>query len=193
MLGLWWARLLNFLAAVSGNGAGGGGSFESIATVTAAGGESTLTFSSIPATYKHLQIRWIARGSGNATYIFARANSTNGYTNHALSGSGSSASASGSTGNTYIQMYAAITQSTATAGMFGCGIMDIHDYASTTKNKTFRAIYGLDSNGVTYQNIELGSSLATGFTTSAINALDFRPDTGNFAAGSTFALYGIKG
>jgi hypothetical protein len=169
------------------------GSYESIATVTAAGGETTLTFSSISGTYKHLQVRWIARSTGYAEYIFGQANATGGYANHALAGNGSSASAAGTTSNTYIEMQGGACQNTAPAGTFGSGILDIIDYASTTKYKTFRYFVGYDTNGTVDQRVQLGSALGTGITTSAITSLTFRLDTGNFAAGSMFSLYGIKG
>lgn len=172
---------------------GAASSYESIATVTASGGETLLTLSSIPSTYKHLQVRWIARSSGYAEYIFGRANATSGYANHRLAGNGSSASAAASTSNTYIEMHGGVCQNTAPAGTFGSGILDIIDYASTTKNKTFRYFVGYDTNGTVDQRVQLGSALGTGITTAAITSLDFRVDTGNFAAGSTFALYGIKG
>ena len=44
------------------------GDYESIATVTVgAGGSSSVTFSSIPSTYTHLQIRFTAQCSNSAT------------------------------------------------------------------------------------------------------------------------------
>ncbi len=53
--------------------------YESIATTTVgAGGTSTITFSSIPSTYTHLQIRGIGRSdaaSGNS-WIYLRADQT---------------------------------------------------------------------------------------------------------------------
>jgi hypothetical protein len=164
-----------------------------IQRITAAGGETSLTFSSIPSTYKNLQVRWIARSTGYAEYIFGRANATGGYANHALAGNSSSASASGTTSNTYIEMQGGVCQNTAPAGTFGAGMLDIIDYASTTKNKTFRYFVGYDTNGTVDQRVQLGSALGTGITTSAITSLDFRVSTGNFAAGSTFALYGMVG
>ena len=43
------------------------GDYESIATTTVgAGGTSTVTFSSIPSTYSHLQVRVIARSAGTS-------------------------------------------------------------------------------------------------------------------------------
>jgi hypothetical protein len=188
--------ILESIGSVKGFGWGAllaSSSFESIATVTAAGGETLITLSSIPSTYNHLQVRWIARSSGYAEYVFGRANATGGYANHALAGNGSSASAAGATSNTYIEMQGGGCQNTAPAGTFGSGILDIIDYASTTKNKTFRYFVGYDTNGTVDQRVQLGSALGTGITTAAITSLDFRLNTGNFAAGSTFALYGIKG
>ena len=35
--------------------------YESIATTTLSSTQATITFSSIPSTYEHLQIRWIAK------------------------------------------------------------------------------------------------------------------------------------
>jgi len=50
---------------LAGNAAFNPSSFESIATATGSG-QTSVTFSSIPSTYKHLQIRIIARdNSGN--------------------------------------------------------------------------------------------------------------------------------
>ena len=61
--------MLNNIVALLGNGAaaGGGTSYESIATVTVgAGGSSSISFTSIPSTYKHLQIRAITRDTGTS-------------------------------------------------------------------------------------------------------------------------------
>jgi len=60
----------NIVAAITSLGGEDVGDFESIATVTVgAGGTSTITFRSIPATYQHLQLRWIAR-TNRATFGF---------------------------------------------------------------------------------------------------------------------------
>ena len=77
------------------------GSYESIATFTL-GSSTTVTFSSIPSTYKHLQIRYLARSArtGAATDDLAiRLNSDSGanYARHRLFGDGASVTASGQT------------------------------------------------------------------------------------------------
>ena len=51
-------------------------SYESIQTVTVgSGGQSTISFTSIPSTYKHLQIRMLARATGASTVGLIRFNS----------------------------------------------------------------------------------------------------------------------
>lgn len=151
-----------------------------------------LTFSSIPQTYQHLQLRVLGRSSTIANSILAiRFNSDTGsnYANHRLGGNGSTASASNATAETYCKTYW-IPASDWTAGQFGVSIIDIHDYTSTTKNKTVRALTGRDQNGG--GEISLTSSLW--LSTSAITSISLLLDTGaSFISSSTFALYSIKG
>ncbi len=185
--------MLNFLAAVSGNGAGGGGSFESIASVTASGGESSLTFSAIPGTYQHLQMRYIGMDNSGGTSTGAlkiRLNSDSGanYTEHRLTGSGTTAPASGTTGRVELRMDYGVTQSGST-NIYAAGIMDIHDYASTTKYKTMRGFGGQDKNGTGFINLSSGLWL----NTNAVTSITVLPESSAFASGSRFALYGIKG
>ena len=93
--------MLNNIAGLLGEGvAASTTSFESIATVTVgSGGSSSISFSSIPSTYKHLQVRCIARSSRtqNSGYGVIRFNSDTGtnYSYHSLAGDGASASAYG--------------------------------------------------------------------------------------------------
>lgn len=175
-------------------------SFESIATVTAAGGESTLSFTSIPQTYKHLQIRIIAKDTNttqtNGAYglliTFNNDTGTN-YTYHQLNGNGSAASATGSASQNSLQVSYAVTSSGATiASIYGASIVDILDYTSTSKYKTVRSLNGTDGNiADTSWRINLGSGLW--MSTSAITRIDFAKWNTGFAAGTTFALYGIRG
>lgn len=169
-------------------------SFESIATVTAAGGETSVTFSSIVSTYKHLQIRYQARknASGIANLIFRpNGDSTNAnFAHHILRGTGGTVSAAGDTG---VPMYIAQFNGTDYPAS-GVGIIDVIDYASTTKNKTIRCFDGFDDNGTIGANssrIELRSGLWLQTTAISSVVLYFNGDA--LSAGSTFSLYGIKG
>lgn len=187
--------MLNSIVALLESGAGGGGgSYESIATVTAAGGETSITFSSIPSTYKHLQIRGITRRADAGTVIATdtlRFNADTGanYSTHRLSGDGSTATAGGNGGATEI-VFSRGTGATATSGMFGAVVADIHDYASTTKNKTVRSFTGFDINA-SGGNVYLYSG--AWFNTAAITSITIYPNGNTIAAGTTYSLYGIKG
>ena len=187
--------MLNLISAIHGTGvAASTNSYESIATVTVgAGGSSSITFSSIPGTYKHLQVRGIARLNGANFYDQAilRFNSDSGsnYSWHYLEGYNTSVAAAGAATQTSISEYYMATGSTATANVFGAIVLDILDYADTNKYKTTRSLAGLDSNtaGGALQ-------LASGSwrNTAAITSITFSSGT-NFQQYSTLALYGIKG
>ncbi len=176
------------------------GSFESIATTTVgAGGQTTITFSSIPATYSHLQIRYMAKNSGTTENFVQmkwtyNSDTAANYSNHYIYGSGSAtgsaaatstSSAGGAEGLIGIIFDNAVT----VPNMFSVGILDIVDYANTNKYKTSKLLFGADLNGL--GRISLLSS--NWRSTSAINRIDLSCVTGNFMQYSQFALYGIKG
>ena len=184
--------LNSFVSVLDSGGAGGGaGSFESIATATAAGGETSLTFSSIPSTYASLQIRGIQRrNAAGSVYVGARINgiTTSTYIYHSLYGNGATVSADGvTTANNLLGPRMAST--TNAANIFGAFVFDLHDYASTTKNKTVRWFGGYDANGS--GEIHLKSGLFN--STAAVTSITMYFGGDALAAGSTFALYGIKG
>jgi hypothetical protein len=167
-------------------------SYESIATTTVgAGGASSITFSSIPAGYQHLQIRYIGRtaSSGNANInLNINGDTTTSSVWHVLYGVGGGAAVY-AFDSAYI-----IAGQTATsavdANVFGAGVIDILDYKNTSKNKTVRSLTGSSnkSTGITY------FSSGQWRNTNAITSLAFTTgDATNFAQYTQFALYGIKG
>ena len=162
-------------------------SFESIATTTVgAGGQATITFSSIPATFKHLQIRGILRTASDQSVLLTFNSSSSTYKNHYLEGNGSSVSAGAET-NSGIALYGL---SVSNANIFGGFIWDILDYADTNKNKVLRALQGYDRNGSGYLDFDSGLWV----NTSAITSVTIVPTGGTtFQQYSHFALYGIKG
>lgn len=175
--------------------------FESIATTTVgAGGASYIEFTSIPSTYTHLQIRWVARSSfassGNIISLFARFNSDTGanYARHVLYGDGASIGVGGGGGTTSMGISYVPAANYAT-GMFGSGVIDILDYANSNKFKTIRSLGGCDTNGTgTEKGIQ---ALYSGVwqSTSAVSTIRIACDSGlstGLTQYSTFALYGIK-
>jgi len=166
-------------------------SFESIATVTVSGtSTATITFSSIPSTYKSIQIRGIYRrdtaGGFGPNFNF-NSDTTSIYPNHYIRGNGATATAAGDTGSNYFDGPPG-PSATQTAGLFGAIIVDIIDYANTSKNKTVRSIGGDDRDGS--GTIQLNSALWQ--STTAINRIDITNAGDIFAAGTTYALYGVK-
>jgi hypothetical protein len=166
-------------------------SYESIMTATPTG--STFTFSVIPSDYKHLQIRSLAKmtstaGANDDGYIIQINGDTgSNYAWHMLYGTGNGvANATGGTSQT--RMYPYGLPFGGNNG-FGAMITDVLDYTNTNKNTTLRFLSGYDNNGA--GDVLLASGLW--MNTSAVTSITISASYGNFASGSHFALYGIKG
>lgn len=166
--------------------------YESIQTYTVgSGGSATITLSSIPATYSHLQIRVMLRGTAGVAYSSAQltfnGDTASNYSFHFLAGDGSTAYATANASQTQItSLYC--QAASATSGMFGVGIIDILDYTNVNKYKTIRSLTGHDSNGS-------GNLMLIGGnwrSLSAINSITIVLGSGSLAEYSSFALYGIK-
>ena len=171
------------------------GDFESIATVSVgSGGTSSVTFSSIPGTFAHLQIRAIGRTNrSNSDLDDIRANingsSGSGKRTHFLYGEGASALASENSNYLTLGWGGAMTGGLAAASIFGVAVIDILDYANTNKYKTIRCLDGADLNGS--GRVVLNSTLWD--STSAITSIELIPGFGTtIQQYSHFALYGIR-
>ena len=177
--------MLNSLAAIyTGGVAASTTAYESIATVTVgSGGSSTISFTSIPSGYSHLQLRGIAKGSSALAYgaITVNSDTAGNYSTHYLIGNGSTASAD----HDYSQATGP-NQIVTSNGQFSAFVIDILDYGNTNKNKTFRSLNGYDANGSGYIDFLSGAW----YSTSAITRLDIVGTT--FQQYSSFALYGVK-
>lgn len=194
--------LITTLAGASARGYGGlrtfgaGTSFESIATVTVgSGGASYVEFTSIANTWKHLQIRLLARtthpSGTDGDYLDMQFNSDTGsnYATHQISGNGSSVSAAAFTSQTAIYP-SRVAATGLAANIFGCIILDILDYSATTKYKTVRQLGAYDANGSGILRFASGLWM----NTSAITSIKLEAGSGTgFEQYSHFALYGIKG
>lgn len=171
-------------------------SYESIATVTVgAGGSSSISFTSIPSTYKNLQIRYLARTdrSGSAEdNIQLRFNSDTGnnYTTNVFYGDGSGFGSFSDGTNVTFNTRAMASASSATSGIFASGIYDIYEYANTSINKTVKALSGYDQSASAQVRLSSGIWL----NSAAISSVTMISSTNsNFVQYSSFALYGMKG
>ena len=193
------APMLGIMAsAISGNLVTN--SFESIATATANGGSSSVSFTSIPQTYKHLQIRAISKdtftsvnGADNVEIVF---NSTTGiYSRHYMYVNDNLSEAYQQINLTRLNISNAMPRSTSWfTNKTAAWIMDIYDYTSTSKVKNSLIMSSLVSNANSEDNqSNVQVSGAYQATIAAITQIDVSVATGNIAANCTFALYGIKG
>ena len=171
------------------------GTFDSIATVTVgSGGQSSIDFTSIPSTYKHLQLRGIARDSSavnDYTVILMTFNGDTGsnYARHNLYGNGSAAGAGGASSTTSIRA-GIMPQNSTTSNSFGGNVFDVLDYQNTNKYKTVRGLSGTDTNTTT-DYVQLTSGVWQ--NTSAVTSISLTSGGTNFLQYSSFALYGLKG
>lgn len=173
-------------SAISGNLS----SYESIATVTVGGaGSATISFTSIPSTYKHLQIRGIAKETGtaggfnNMNLYFNTDNAGTSYAIHSVSGDGSTAFAQATANRSKALIYNGLSQNTS---IFAASVIDILDYSNTSKYKTLRALAGVDFNG----SGRIGLTSGLWQSSVAINAITLEGTS--FVQYSSFALYGIR-
>jgi hypothetical protein len=199
--------LLNtILGSLSSGVAASTSSYESIASATGTGSSGTITFSSIPSGYASLQIRMMAKssytgGTGPANWqAIIRPNgdsSAANYTFHQLKGNGTSATAAGAGSGSYDGVYVTSAANSNYSGyedIYGVAIIDIHDYASTTKYKTVRALSGNNNNLTTTGSQSVTLNSGVWLNTAAITSLTlFEGSSYNWLTGSVFSLYGIKG
>jgi hypothetical protein len=162
-------------------------SYESIATVlVGSGGSSSISFSSIPSTFTHLQIRAISKNSSsiNSNSVLSLNGNAIGY-RHFLFGNGSSTGAGAAANGEGV-----ISATSSVSNVFGAFVMDILDYTNTNKNKTVRVLQGVDENG---SGVMAFNSFLYSTNTNAITSLTLTSSGTSFVQHSQFALYGIKG
>lgn len=165
--------------------------FESISTVSVgSGGSSSVSFSSIPGTYAHLQLRYIVqdnRGTYADSEMKIQFNSDTGsnYRGHYMRGTG----ATESYDNGQLARIVQSCTATAAGSTFAAGIIDILDYANANRYKTIRILGGFDNNtsgGIWFRG-------AYWMSNSAITSIQIGSDLGSsINQYSHFALYGIK-
>jgi hypothetical protein len=152
--------------------------YDKIATTTLGSSATSTTFSSIPSTYTDLVVVFQGTGvSGDTLYYQFNNDTGTNYSDTYLFGDGNTGSG----------------RHTNISGIFGAGvntsqcmqIINIMNYSNTTTNKT--TLLRGNANGI-------GAAVAfAGLwrSTSAITSIKLSLNS-NFAAGSTFTIYGIK-
>ena len=157
---------------------------------------ASVTFSSIPGTYRHLVIQWMARGDVAATetdlYLQFNGDTAANYDSETYTFSGTTTASIGISERiaTAGPRIGDVAGSTAVGSSASGGTIVIPNYAGTTFQKLATATCTIKraastGNLVTELDSEWWRSSA------AINAALLKPGSGNFVAGSTFQCYGM--
>jgi len=164
------------------------GTYEKIATTTVSGtSTNTVTFSSISSAYTDIfAIASIATISGTASYLDMRFNSDSATNYSAITLYGASTSASSATLTSRTGIPCGITDVTSASNTFNTFLINVMNYSNTTTYKTAVCRSEHASNSI------VGNSVGMWRNTNAISTIAFLFGSGNFRAGSTFTLYGIK-
>lgn len=165
-------------------------SYESIQTVTVgSGGQSSISFTSIPSTYKHLQVRFAAiNGNAQSTIMQFNGDTASNYAKHTLNGYGTGTQGAGYPNGGYFNLQGYVVAGSSPYPVVG--IADILDYTNTNKYKTTRILSGFDANGSGEINFNSGLWQST----SAISSIVIKLESGGtINQYSSFALYGVKG
>jgi hypothetical protein len=170
-------------------------SFWSIATANPSG-VSSVTFSSIPNTYTHLQLRTFTQISNSSSSVELEMwynGVQNSYTFRGVYGNGSTALNvwNGANGGATRISDASVGTANSNTSLYAVGIIDIIDYKNTSKNKMNTYISGslVQSSNTGYHN---GFGMGLWSNTAAISSITIsNPAGGTFVAGTKFALYGI--
>lgn len=155
-------------------------SYTAIASQTLTSSASSVTFSSIPGTFRDLVL--VSQPIGNqqsALFIRFNGDSGNNYQFVRMSGNGSTASSANSSSQSSINIanLAAMTTTSESTS-----IVQIMDYSVTDKHKTVLCRFDTPS-------IATSAIVGRWANTSAINSIEVLGF--DFVAGSTFSLYGI--
>lgn len=153
-----------------------------LANITLGSAASSIVFGSIPATYQDLVIVFIGTGSTDLAGRLRFNNDSSGvYGHQRLSGNGSTVVSQnlGSQTSGFISVTSVATTTSALQMN-----LDIFDYAQTDKHKTYLSRANNASNATEAIALRWAN-------TSAINQISILTSTGNWATGTTAALYGI--
>lgn len=155
---------------------------------------ASVTFSSIPSSYKHLQVRMVTRGArtdiavDGGGYMRFNGDTASNYNIHRLNGYDGVIQSGYGTGTSINNLYS--PAALAASSNFGATIIDILDFASTSKYKTIRWLNGAGDGGPSNTHIRFQSGLW--LSTSAISSITIGMNE-SIAAGSRISLYGSNG
>ena len=162
-----------------------GATYDKIATTTLGSAASSITFSSIAASWTDLRLVLVDLDSNTSTqFIQFNGSTATNYSFTLLAGNGTAASSTTLAGIPSISLGSWFGASTTIPNF---STVDIFSYAgSTYKTSLVSNSYDANGSGGTYRSVALWSS------TAAITSILISRSTGTFNTGTTATLYGIK-
>ena len=184
---------------LASSGSGLGSAYDLIQNISLANPVQTVTFTGIDSLtgYKHLQLRISARATTPAA-LAANLRMRFNYDITATSNDGNffnlGAATSQTTANTAQNIMLipnGLPAATSTSNLWGTFVIEILDFSSTAKRKSWKAIAnaGYDST-LPDGRMAIGSGLWS--STTAISTIELSTPTNEFVASSRFGLYGVK-
>jgi hypothetical protein len=180
-------------AIAAGASAWGPRALTRLAETTLAAPAASISFGSIPTTYRHLLLIGIARdvGAGTSSALDINVNSAGSLDNQTATAAGATAAAAESLATGRIQI-GYVTGGGAAAGLFAPSIVFFPHYRGTTHDKM---AIGLSANKVGTASGNVSVRTGVGYVrtgTAAITLIGLAANSGaNFAAGTVFTLYGL--
>ena len=160
--------------------------YDKIATTTLGSSASSITFSSIAASWTDLRLVMTAITSTNSiTELQFNGDTGTNYSDTVLYGNGTSAYSAKDTSNNYIYTYASTSSSALTIPAFYT--IDIFSYAGSTYKTAL-----LTGSGDTNNSGRVANIVGLWRSTSAITSVTVLPNSGTYSTGTTATLYGIK-
>jgi hypothetical protein len=162
---------------------------------TLASSAASVTFSSIPATYTDLFIKFAARSdraaqSDDLAVNFNSDTATNYSQTDVYGGAGGVTGSSRNSNGTVLFVKRCVTGSTSTANTFGNSEFYMPSY--TVAQSKPASNFGVAENNSATDNI-IDASALLWRNTAAVTSIAISPANGtNFVTGSSFYLYGIK-
>lgn len=190
--------LPKYRSMLAGNTAYSPGAYESIATITVSSPTANINFTSIPQTYRHLQLRGITKDTytpaaeANFLLFLFNGDSGNNMSMHYLRGRGSGfVSAGAATTTDNVDQIYAVSSGSGETNMFGCFIVDFLNYSDTNMYKTVRG-YSFAVNNTSTTQARANTFSGNWRNTSGITSFRIASGWNTIAQFSSFALYGIK-
>jgi hypothetical protein len=154
--------------------------YTALANITLGSAAATVTFSSIPATYRDLVLVFNGTRTGNNNVYF-RVNGDTGsnYTGVLAGGNGSTTSSNTTSGTEWLLAYVGLDVDVSIMA-----VLNFMDYSATDKHKTALARMNQPATHTVMSAHRWANN-------AAINQITILAGNNGYGAGSNFALYGI--